>query len=113
MWKRTLTPVSGLRTAGSNDARTVPRMPGGGPMIRDCGGCNDLGAHTRWCPEVHGRLAARYGSQASKAEALADEVGADKPRFLKWLRVADFPAIPKASHDAALKALAKKRKAPK
>ena len=42
-------------------------------MIRDCGGCNDLGAHARWCPEVHGRLAARYGSQASKAEALADE----------------------------------------
>lgn len=49
-------------------------------MIRDCGGCNDLGAHKRWCPEVHGRLAARYGSQASKAEALADEVGANCPQ---------------------------------
>ena len=46
-------------------------------MTPECGGCNDLGAHTRWCPAIHGRRAARYASQAARAEALADEVGAN------------------------------------
>lgn len=48
-------------------------------MIRDCGGCNDLGAHVKWCPAKNGRLAAMYGRQASRAEALADEVGGNVP----------------------------------
>lgn len=48
-------------------------------MIPNCGGCNDLGAHTRWCPAIHGRRAARYASQAARAEAIADEVGVSCP----------------------------------
>lgn len=45
----------------------------------DCGGCLDLGAHRRWCPEVVGEKAARLGRFAEEAESLGDRIGANDP----------------------------------
>lgn len=49
--------------------------------------------------------------QAADLEALAEEVGADKTAFLKYLRVASFADIPATEHSNAVKALEKKRTA--
>lgn len=46
-------------------------------MSSDCGGCEGIGAHKRWCEAEHGWAAHRLGRQAAKAEALADEVGSN------------------------------------
>lgn len=50
-----------------------------------CGGCRDLGQHIRWCPEVVGPQAARFGQQSERIEALADEVGASAPEVANLL----------------------------
>ncbi len=47
--------------------------------------------------------------EALDLEAFADEVGADKAGFLRWLGVGSFSDVPQSSHEAALKALARKR----
>lgn len=49
-------------------------------MIPGCGGCDNLGAHTRWCPQFVGRVASIRAHQAARAENLADEVGANCPQ---------------------------------
>ena len=48
-------------------------------------------------------------SQAADLEALAEEVGADKRRFLQYLAVDSFEKIPLASYDRALTSLKAKR----
>ena len=45
----------------------------------DCGGCQGLGSHRRWCPAVVGYRAHRLGKQSEQAENLADSVGANHP----------------------------------
>jgi len=50
-----------------------------------CGGCRDLGAHIRWCPEVVGPTAARLGDLADQAEDVADRVGPLWPDTANWL----------------------------
>lgn len=42
--------------------------------MSDCGGCNDLGAHTRWCPEVVGPKAARLGTEGDRADVMGDRL---------------------------------------
>lgn len=46
---------------------------------RECGGCQGLGAHWRWCPEVVGRRASHLGVLAERAEDLGDTIGANEP----------------------------------
>lgn len=43
--------------------------------MRRCGGCEGQGAHWKWCPEVVGQAASRFGQLADQAEALGDQVG--------------------------------------
>lgn len=50
-------------------------------------------------------------NQARDLEALADEVGANKPAFLKYFNAPTFADIPASMYQAALAALEKKRKA--
>ena len=49
--------------------------------------------------------------QASDLEALAEEVGADKRKFLDYMGVSSFAEIPVSKHKSAIAALEKKRKA--
>lgn len=50
-------------------------------MRPDCGGCNDLGAHTRWCPERVGPTAARLGAASERADSLGDFIGGADPHL--------------------------------
>lgn len=45
--------------------------------MRECGGCQGLGSHWRWCPESVGRSASLIGQLAQAAEDLGDRVGAN------------------------------------
>ena len=45
----------------------------------NCGGCQGMGSHRRWCRAVVGFGAYRLGTQAAQAEALADSVGSNYP----------------------------------
>lgn len=45
--------------------------------MRECGGCQGLGSHWRWCPESVGRSASFIGQLAEAAESLGDRVGAN------------------------------------
>jgi hypothetical protein len=47
--------------------------------------------------------------QAMDLEAMADDVGANKPAFLKWLGANSFASIPAAKYRIAVDALEKKR----
>lgn len=47
--------------------------------------------------------------QVREMESLIDEVGADRAKFLKWLRVDDLGDLPAASYGRAINALNKKR----
>lgn len=47
--------------------------------------------------------------QAVDLLSLADEVGADVPKFLKWMKVKDIAEIKASDFDRAIKALQKKR----
>ena len=42
---------------------------------RECGGCEGLGAHRRWCPVDVGERAAYFGQLSEQAEALGDRIG--------------------------------------
>lgn len=44
-----------------------------------CGGCRDLGAHARWCPEVVGHKASKLGQASEQADALGDFIGSTDP----------------------------------
>lgn len=48
-------------------------------MRRDCGGCKGIGSHWRWREAAVGHAASRRGIWSEKAEALADEIGANCP----------------------------------
>lgn len=48
--------------------------------------------------------------QAADLRSLAEEVGANLPRFLKYMKAETVEAIPAAKYDAAVKALEAKRK---
>lgn len=48
-------------------------------MKRDCGGCKGMGSHWRWCEVSVGPAASRRGIWSERAEALADEIGANEP----------------------------------
>lgn len=52
---------------------------------RACGGCEGKGSHWRWCEEVIGHRAARRGLWSEKAEAFADEMGANCPEAANLL----------------------------
>ena len=43
--------------------------------MSDCGGCQGIGAHRRWCEAAVGRAASIMGRQAQQAESLGDSVG--------------------------------------
>lgn len=47
--------------------------------MTDCGGCQGLGSHKRWCPEVTGHRASIVGLAAEQCEALGDRVGSNDP----------------------------------
>lgn len=47
--------------------------------MRECGGCQGLGSHWRWCPEAVGHSASMYGQLSQAAEDLGDRVGANNP----------------------------------
>lgn len=47
--------------------------------MRECGGCQGLGSHWRWCPEWVGQAAHLAGTRSQLAEDLADSVGANNP----------------------------------
>lgn len=42
---------------------------------RDCGGCQGLGSHWRWCEAKVGRTASLLGQLSEQAESLGDRVG--------------------------------------
>lgn len=41
----------------------------------ECGGCQNLGSHKRWCRNKVGPLAAHYGPMAEALERYGDSVG--------------------------------------
>ena len=43
--------------------------------MNECGGCRDLGAHVRWCPEVVGYRASRIGTMSDELNAMGDFIG--------------------------------------
>ena len=45
--------------------------------MRECGGCQGLGSHWRWCPTSVGHAASMLGRYAMQAESLGDSVGAN------------------------------------
>ena len=49
--------------------------------------------------------------QAADLEAKADEIGIDKPKFLKYLKVKEFSEIPQANHREAVRLLKDKEEA--
>ena len=51
-------------------------------------------------------------SELADLDVLIDEVGADRPAFLKWLRVEALADLPRADLPRAIKALERKRRAP-
>lgn len=55
---------------------------------RRCGGCEGQGAHWRWCPELVGPEASRFGILADQAEALGDQVGANNTSAANHLYIA-------------------------
>lgn len=58
------------------------------PLNRDagqCGGCRDLGAHIRWCPEAVGPYAAEVGRWAYLADSWGDGVGPNDPALANAL----------------------------
>lgn len=71
-------------------------------MIGDCGGCRDLGAHRRWCPEQVGPRAARLGDAAERAESLADQIGALDPAAANDCYRASGRLRERATHEAIL-----------
>lgn len=48
-------------------------------MDRDCGGCQGLGSHWRWCPEVVGFAANHWGVMSERIGSMADSVGGNNP----------------------------------
>lgn len=46
-------------------------------MSRTCGGCEGRGRHWRWCPEVVGAQAHRWGVMADTIEDFADQIGSN------------------------------------
>lgn len=47
--------------------------------MNTCGGCRDLGAHSRWCKEVVGPRAERLGITSERVQDLADQIGSLSP----------------------------------
>ena len=43
--------------------------------ITDCGGCDGLGSHRRWCPYAVGETAAYFGQLSERADSLGDAIG--------------------------------------
>lgn len=43
--------------------------------MSDCGGCNNQGAHRRWCRAKVGLQASIYGPMAEQLESMGDTVG--------------------------------------
>ena len=41
----------------------------------DCGGCQGLGSHKRWCRNAVGLAASVYGPMAERLESMGDTVG--------------------------------------
>lgn len=46
--------------------------------MNDCGGCQGLGSHRRWCPWSVGASASFFGRLSEQAESLGDTVGANE-----------------------------------
>lgn len=45
----------------------------------ECGGCQGIGRHRRWCPAVVGESASEVGTLAELAESLGDRIGSNDP----------------------------------
>jgi hypothetical protein len=56
--------------------------------MNDCGGCQGLGAHRRWCPANVGFHASVLGRWSQEADDLADAVGSNEPAAANHLYVA-------------------------
>lgn len=48
-------------------------------MMPDCGGCQGLGSHKRWCPQRVGHDASILGPASEVLEEMGDRVGASDP----------------------------------
>lgn len=44
-------------------------------VATDCGGCQGLGSHKRWCRQVVGLGASVYGPMAAQLNTMGDRVG--------------------------------------
>lgn len=44
----------------------------------NCGGCQGLGAHRRWCPAVVGLPASIWGRMGEQLEDLGDRIGSNE-----------------------------------
>ena len=53
-----------------------------------CGGCQGLGAHTRWCREVVGYLPSVLGPLSERIENAGDTVGSNDTELANLLYVA-------------------------
>jgi len=49
-------------------------------MAMDCGGCEGVGRHRRWCAEVVGYGASLLGRFSQQAETLGDQIGSNNTR---------------------------------
>lgn len=49
-----------------------------GPLP-DCGGCEGLGSHKRWCPRAVGQKASAAGVCAEMVDSLGDRIGSNDP----------------------------------
>lgn len=59
-----------------------------------------------------GNLKCITEEQVANIEALIEEVGANKNKFMKWLKITDLSEIRSQAYDDVIKALEKKRNAP-
>lgn len=54
----------------------------------ECGGCQGIGRHKRWCEAVVGRSAAFLGGLSERADSLGDTVGGNVPVAANHLWIA-------------------------
>lgn len=56
--------------------------------MTECGGCQGLGSHKRWCKESVGLAASLYGSWSEQIESIADSVGSNNIAVSNHLYIA-------------------------
>jgi hypothetical protein len=92
---RVIRTEDGYRYQSVDPATVVTRA------VPECGGCQGLGSHRRWCRVAVGSRASLLGRAAEQAESLGDTVGANYPQAANALYGASG-ALREAANDAAM-----------